>query len=67
MHESKGRGETLKSSIKKLLEWFINGLEHMCRAAISTRNVEIEEDFEGVIAETTIGERMAQEKKGDKA
>ena len=46
--------ETLKPFIKKLAELLINGLNSVCHVAINTRNVETEEDFEGLIAEAKI-------------
>ncbi|NHV87653.1 hypothetical protein, partial [Escherichia coli] len=59
--------EPLKPSIKQLAEWFINGLEPVCHAAVNTRNVKTEEDFETVIAEAKIAERRAQQKEGEKS
>ena len=49
--------DTLKPSIKHLAKWFISWLETLNHAALNTRNVEIEEDFEVVIVEAKIAER----------
>ena len=58
--------DTLKPSIKKLAEWFIDGLELDYHATINTRIVETEEDFEAVM-EANIYKRRAQQKNGKKA
>ena len=54
--------EQLRPSIKQVAEWFIKGLKSECHAAINTKNVETQEDFDELIEEAKMAKRRASER-----
>ena len=54
--------EQLRPSVKQIAEWFIRGLKPECHAAVNTKNVETQEDFDELIEEAKMAERRASER-----
>lgn len=53
--------EQLRPSIKLLAEWFIRGLKSECHAAVNTKNVDTQEQFDALIEEAKIAKRRVLE------
>ena len=54
--------EQLRPSVKQIAEWFIRGLKPECHAAVNTKNVETQEDFDELIEEAKMAKRRASER-----
>ena len=54
--------EQLRPSVKQLAQWFIRGLKPKCHAAINTKNVDTQEQFDEMINEAKVAKRRALER-----
>ncbi|KAI5063480.1 hypothetical protein GOP47_0022027 [Adiantum capillus-veneris] len=56
----------LQPSIRQVENWFIRGLNPKCHAAVTTKQVENEDQLEELIEETKVSKRRALERKKKK-